>query len=130
MPTSDPRHRLFSSSLAAPQSWPKISTSPLLGLSRPQTIDSNVDLPLPLGPASMTRRPGSTRRSTPRKAWIVPVPVPNVLVTWLSRNAGVSSLIVRLSLEEDRRLDPEDAAQIDQAADPDAGQHRHHPEEE
>jgi hypothetical protein len=47
-------------------------TRPVSGSISPQTSSSSVDLPQPLGPATATISPGSTRSVTPRSACTAP----------------------------------------------------------
>ena len=51
-----------------------------------------VDLPEPDGPMTATKSPAATSKSTPRSAWKLASPVPNVLVTPRSSMTGAARL--------------------------------------
>src|ERR1019366_2421498 len=55
-------------------SWPSSQTLPCVGLMKPPTLRSRVDLPAPLGPSTSTISPGITARSMPRSTGTRPYP--------------------------------------------------------
>src|SRR6266480_3382252 len=101
-PPGTPRRRRASSTFSAvvshgksAASWkmsvgrpPSISTSPLVGASRPATTLRSVLLPQPEAPTMQTKLPASTVRSRLSSATTASAPRPNTLVTLSSRMAG------------------------------------------
>src|SRR5260370_28008162 len=68
-----------------------IDTSPAVGLSRPATSDSSVDLPQPDAPIGQANSPGATSRDTWSSARTAEPPRPNTLDTPVSRTDAAAA---------------------------------------
>jgi hypothetical protein len=68
--------------------FPRKSTSPLLGRSRPPTHFKRVVLPHPDGPTTQTNSRSATENDTSSIARVAFAPVPYVFPTWLISSTG------------------------------------------
>src|SRR6202046_3288772 len=102
-----PRARSASSTLAPAESqgnragswniiaiWPDTAMLPVVGLSRPATSDSIVDLPHPDAPIRQVNSPGATERDTWSRAWTAADPRPYTLETSASVTADASVTVL------------------------------------
>src|SRR5262249_30302859 len=123
----------------SPGSWnisatlPPTLIWPAVGLSRPATRDSSVDLPQPDAPIRQLNSPGAAVRVTRSRARTAVPPRPYVLETPVSVTAADASVtaVVLIALSAHRRLGGggeqragrtkiEDAGQVDRLEQPDA----------
>src|SRR6476659_5218648 len=90
---SDPRRSARSASDMRVMLRPSRNTSPAVGASRPATSESNVDLPLPDGPATATNCPFEISRSIPRRIVSCSAPDTTVFETCSRRITQLSYAI-------------------------------------
>src|SRR5580704_14742938 len=94
-----PRHAAMSPSEGAGR--PSRRTSPASGATRPDRIETRVDLPAPLRPTRPRQRPGCRLRSTPRSACVLPnrlwIPAASTAGAACGSAAGIADSCIRYS---------------------------------